>query len=70
MKKIGILGSTGSIGKQALEIIQNSNLFKVCYLSAYSNINLLIEQTIQFKPKSICIIDKSKVLFLNQNWII
>ena len=64
MKKIGILGSTGSIGTQALEIIKNSNSFRISYLSAYSNIDLLVEQTIKFKPKSICIIDNSKVSIL------
>ena len=64
MKKIGILGSTGSIGTQALEIIKNSNSFRISYLSAYSNIDLLVEQTIKFKPKSICIIDDSKVSIL------
>ena len=48
MKKIGILGSTGSIGIQALDIIRNDNNFKVCYLSAYSNIDLLINMINNF----------------------
>ena len=37
MKKIGILGSTGSIGTQALDLIYNNDQFKVLYLSAHSN---------------------------------
>tara|TARA_B110000014_G_scaffold254318_1_gene234787 strand:- start:5302 stop:6453 length:1152 start_codon:yes stop_codon:yes gene_type:complete len=60
MKKIGILGSTGSIGTQALDIIKRSSNFRVEYLSAFSNINLLAQQTKEFKPKSICIVDESK----------
>ena len=45
MKKIAILGSTGSIGTQTLEVISHiKGQFKVELLSAYSNYNLLIEQ--------------------------
>ena len=61
MKKIGILGSTGSIGTQVLDLIAKSDQFNVSYLSAYSNVELLIEQTKTFKPSAICIVDKSKV---------
>ena len=55
MKTIGILGSTGSIGTQALDLINNNDNFKISYLSAYSNIDLLIEQAKQFKPEAVCI---------------
>ena len=49
MKKIGILGSTGSVGTQALEIIrQHPDQFNITFLSAYSNIKLLQEQSIEF----------------------
>lgn len=65
MKKIGLHGSTGSIGTQALNIIRNSN-FKVSYLSAYSNSDLLIKQAKEFQPNSICIVDKSKVDIIKQ----
>ena len=65
MKKIGIHGSTGSIGTQALKIIKNSN-FQVSYLSAYSNSELLIKQAIEFNPKSVCIVDKTKVETITQ----
>ena len=61
MKKIGILGSTGSIGTQALEIIRKNSNFKVEYLTAYSKAQLLVQQTKEFKPKTICIVDKSKL---------
>ena len=66
MKKIGILGSTGSIGTQALDIIKSNNNFEVSYLSAYSNIELLVKQTKYFKPKAICIVDKTKTDLLSQ----
>ncbi len=65
MKKIGIHGSTGSIGTQALKIIKNNN-FKVSYLSAYSNSDLLIKQAKEFHPHSICIVDETKVNVLKE----
>ena len=49
MKKIAILGSTGSIGTQTLEVISHiKGLFKVDLLSGHSNYNLLIEQAKKF----------------------
>jgi len=52
MKKIVILGSTGSIGTQTLEIIkQYPREFKVIGLSAHNNENLLAKQIAEFKPK-------------------
>ena len=68
MKYIGILGSTGSIGTQALQIIRsNPNLFKVKYLVAKQNVNLLIKQAKEFRPKYICIQDESKYITLKKN---
>ena len=59
-KKIAILGSTGSIGTQTLEVINNNlDRFSIELLSAHSNINLLIKQTIKFKPKTIIIGNKN-----------
>ena len=57
MKKgIAILGSTGSIGKQALEVIAaNSELFSVEVLTAQDNASLLIEQASKFRPKQVVI---------------
>ena len=59
-KKIAILGSTGSIGTQTLEVINNNlDKFSIELLSAHSNIDLLIKQTIKFKPKTIIIGNKN-----------
>lgn len=52
MKKIGILGSTGSIGTQALELIEeNPERYSVTALSCRHNIKLLMEQIDRFKPR-------------------
>ena len=51
MKNIAILGSSGSIGTQALDLISKTKKeFKVCGLSVHSNIDLLKKQIIKFKP--------------------
>ncbi|KYG84354.1 1-deoxy-D-xylulose 5-phosphate reductoisomerase [Roseivirga seohaensis] len=55
-KHIAILGSTGSIGTQALEVIQaNPDRFQVEVLTAQNNCDLLIEQAITFKPNAVVI---------------
>lgn len=61
-KKISILGSTGSIGTQALEVIEKlSDKFEIISLSAGGNVDLLNEQIAKFHPKSVCIAgDKCK----------
>ena len=60
-KKIAILGSTGSIGTQALEVIsEHSNLFEVEVLTANNNSKLLIEQAIKFKPNTVVIANEEK----------
>ena len=60
MKKIGILGSTGSIGTQTLEVVEKQpEKYKVEYLSAKSNASLLCSQAKKFNVKSICILDDS-----------
>tara|TARA_Y100001954_G_scaffold153101_1_gene162883 strand:- start:953 stop:2104 length:1152 start_codon:yes stop_codon:yes gene_type:complete len=64
MKKIGIHGSTGSIGRQALDIIRNDNNLNCIYLTAYSNFELLIKQAKEFKPKYVCLVDKTKKKYL------
>lgn len=59
-KRIAILGSTGSIGTQALEVIQqHEDLFSVEVLSALNNTSLLIEQAQKFKPDTVVIGNKS-----------
>jgi len=60
-KKIAILGSTGSIGTQALEVIEeHSDKFQVEVLTANKNADLLIEQAIKFKPNAVVIVDESR----------
>ena len=55
---ITVLGSTGSIGTQTLEIAEGNRGIRVCALSAYSNIRLLEEQTRKFLPKLVCVVDE------------
>jgi 1-deoxy-D-xylulose-5-phosphate reductoisomerase len=55
-KHIAILGSTGSIGKQALEVIEShSDYFEVEVLTAQNNADLLVEQAKKFKPNAVVI---------------
>ena len=61
IKNIAILGSTGSIGTQALEVIKaNPSLFRVCVLTAQSNVDLLITQSLEFHPDVVVIGDEGK----------
>ncbi|MBE7712828.1 MAG: 1-deoxy-D-xylulose-5-phosphate reductoisomerase [Cyanobacteria bacterium SIG26] len=55
-RKISILGSTGSIGTQALEVIEKlKDKFEIVALSGGSNIKLLEQQALKFRPKYVCI---------------
>lgn len=60
MKYISILGSTGSIGTQTLEVVRNNQDLKVCALSAGQNIDLLEEQIREFKPRIVSVWDEKK----------
>jgi 1-deoxy-D-xylulose-5-phosphate reductoisomerase len=61
IKNIAILGSTGSIGTQTLDVIRwNSNLFRAFLLTAHSNAELLISQAIEFVPEYAIICDQNK----------
>ena len=54
-RKISILGSTGSIGTQALEVIEKlQNKFEIIALAGGNNVELLKQQALKFKPKYIC----------------
>ena len=56
MKKIAILGSTGSIGTQALDVIEaNPDLFEAYVLTANNNVELLIQQARRFQPEMVVI---------------
>lgn len=62
--KISVLGSTGSIGTQTLEIAREYKGIQIEAMSAHSNIELLEQQAREFKPKLVCVTDveKAKVL--------
>jgi len=60
MKKISILGSTGSIGTQTLEVVRNNGDIQVTAMAAGSNIKLLEEQIREFSPSVVCVWDEEK----------
>ena len=60
MKNIAILGSTGSIGTQALDVASADSGINIVALSANSNVGLLEMQARKFKPHTVCICDKTK----------
>ncbi len=67
MKKIIILGSTGSIGKQTLEIIKkDKNKFRILLLSTDKNINILLKQIKTFKVENIVVTNKKKYKILKK----
>lgn len=60
MKHIAILGSTGSIGTQTLDVVrQHPEAFSVYALSAHRSIDLLIKQALEFNPAVVCIADET-----------
>lgn len=61
LKNISILGSTGSVGTQALEVVRaNPERYKVTVLTAQSNDSLLIKQALEFKPELVVITGEQK----------
>lgn len=67
MKKIAILGSTGSIGTQTLEVVENQGDIEVTALAAGSNIRLLEEQIRKFRPKIACVFEEQKAKELKES---
>ena len=68
-KKIAILGSTGSVGKQTIDIIRkNKKNFKVLLLTANKNHKLLSKQIKEFKVKNVIISDKNSYLILKKKF--
>ncbi len=66
-KRIAILGSTGSIGTQSLEVIaQNPDAFEVEVLTANNNVELLVKQAKQFQPNVVVIANKEKYSFVSE----
>lgn len=69
MKNIAIWGSTGSIGTSTLNVVrENKKLFNIVTLVAGKNINKLIEQIDEFKPKNIYITDKENADILKRHY--
>ncbi|GAB4254190.1 MAG: 1-deoxy-D-xylulose-5-phosphate reductoisomerase [Vicingaceae bacterium] len=69
-KNIAILGSTGSIGTQALEVIKNHpDLFQIEVLTALNNAELLVKQAVEFKPNVVVIGNEDKFDWVkNELW--
>jgi len=69
-KKIGILGSTGSIGENTAKIIQNNKKdFDIIFLSTNTNVKKLLKQSSILKPKSVIIFDEKKYLKYKKKFI-
>lgn len=68
MKRISILGSTGSVGQNVMNVARHlgPEKLKVVALSAHSNIDLLYEQALEFKPEIIGVFDEKKALELSK----
>lgn len=67
MKKIAILGSTGSIGTQALDVVRNlPNEFKVSVLAANSNVELFAKQVEEFQPELAVLADETAYKVLKE----
>ncbi|AFK86824.1 MULTISPECIES: 1-deoxy-D-xylulose-5-phosphate reductoisomerase [Thermoanaerobacterium] len=66
MKNIVILGSTGSIGTQTLDVVRKSKEFQVIGLTCYNNIDLIKQQIDEFNPKFVAVKDKSSAKKLKE----
>ena len=67
MKNLSILGSTGSIGTQTLDIVKNNpNEFKIIGLTTNKNTELLKKQIDEFKPEAVAVMDKEKADLLKE----
>ncbi len=66
MKNIMLLGSTGSIGTQTLEVVRTNEDMKVVSLAAYQNIDLLEKQIAEFEPEVVCVYKEEKALELKK----
>ena len=66
MRKIGILGSTGSIGTQTLEIVRSNPDLQVVALAAGSNVNLIESQIREFNPKMAVMWDENAATALKE----
>lgn len=62
MKTLSVLGSTGSIGRQTLDVVDWSpeGEFRIAALAAFSNVELLTEQALRYQPELVVIVDENK----------
>lgn len=72
MRNISILGSTGSVGQQALKIIEKNKDLNIVSISANTNVDLMYRQILEFKPKIVCMYnlesaEKLKSILKNKN---
>ena len=67
MKKLAILGSTGSIGTQTLDVVrEHPDRFEVYAICAHRSVDKLVEQSVAFRPEVVCIADESLYAELKQ----
>ena len=67
MKKISLLGSTGSIGTSTLDVVErNPEDFQILAMSAGSNVELFAQQIRKFKPQVVALFDSKKVSLLKK----
>ena len=66
MRKISILGSTGSIGTQTLEVVENLKDIKVMAITGNSNIGLLEKQARKFQPELVAVMDEKNAEILKE----
>ncbi len=66
MKYISVLGSTGSIGKQTIDVVNRNSDMKIVALAAYSNVDLMEEQIKLLQPEVVCMYDEKAALELSK----
>ena len=66
MKRVAILGSTGSIGTQALDILSRYDEYKFVALSANENIDILEKQALKYRPSKVGVVNPEKASLLRE----
>jgi len=67
MKKVILLGSTGSIGRNTIKVIEKLKTFRIVGIGAYANYHMLIKQAKKISPRIVTIIDKTHYSVLKKN---
>ena len=68
-RKIALLGSTGSIGTQTLDVVSHDEHLEVVGLSAHSNIDLLEKQIKKYRPRLVCVMNSDKAQELKERMV-